>query len=40
MGDFQTNFSREVFSIIFEEQEGDGVPRAKTGEHDGGRVCN
>ena len=40
MEDFQTNFSGKVFSRRREEQEGDGVTRAETGEHDGGRVCN
>jgi len=40
IGDFQIDFSGEVFSRRCEEQEGDGVPRAETREHDDGRVCS
>ena len=40
MGDFQIDFYGDVFSRRCEEQKGDGVPLAETGEHNGGRVCN
>jgi len=40
MGDLKIEFSGEVFSRRCEEHEGEVVPQAEIGEHDGGRVCS